>query len=44
VRPAVQAETTFALDKAPLYVEEGYRAAMRALGGEVRFGGGKSEA
>jgi NTE family protein len=31
VRPAVQAETTFALDKAPMYVEEGYRSAVRAL-------------
>jgi hypothetical protein len=31
VRPVVQAETTFALDKAPMYVEEGYRAAVRAL-------------
>ncbi len=43
VRPAVRAETTFALERTPLYVEEGYRAAVRALGGEVRFGGGKSE-
>ena len=41
VRPAVQAETTFALDKAPLYVEEGYRAAVRALADVVNVPDGK---
>lgn len=39
VRPAVQAETTFALDKAPMYVEEGYRTAVRALGEVVNVRG-----
>ena len=43
VRPVVRAEATFDLEKAPLYVEEGYRAAVRALAGEVNVRGPESE-
>jgi hypothetical protein len=31
VRPAVESEATFAVDRVAHYVEEGYRSAMRAL-------------